>query len=125
MVQVCPSVDHKEGVGFVQHCLVQLGAANELLDEILQGTNSKERHIAVARVLSHLLQHRAVGAVSTHDLELATTEPLDSACDPVHFRETQHHEEGEKSMSFDYLLRPGVATTTNALKLLEIVGLGE
>jgi hypothetical protein len=28
-------------------------------------------------------------------------------------------------MTFDYILRPGMATTTNALKLLEIVGLGE
>jgi hypothetical protein len=26
-------------------------------------------------------------------------------------------------MSFDYQLRPGVATTTNAMKLLELVGL--
>ena len=28
-------------------------------------------------------------------------------------------------MTFDYQLRPGVATTTNALKLLEMVGLVE
>ena len=27
-------------------------------------------------------------------------------------------------MTFDYRLRPGIATTSNALKLLEIVGLG-
>ena len=28
-------------------------------------------------------------------------------------------------MTFDYRLRPGIATTSNALKLLELVGLGE
>lgn len=96
-----------------------------LLDEILQGTNSTERHIAVVRVLSHLLEHRAIGAVSTHDLALASSQPLAGCCQAVHFRETLHDGPAEQRMTFDYLLRPGVATTTNALKLLNIVGLGE
>ena len=43
---------------------------------------------------------------------------------PVHFRETLHDHDAENPMTFDYKLREGVATTTNALKLLEIVGLG-
>jgi hypothetical protein len=96
-----------------------------LLDEILQGTNSKERHIAVVRVLHYLLDHGAIGAVSTHDLELATSQPLIDACTSVHFRETLHDQDADQPMTFDYRLRPGVATTTNALKLLEIVGLGD
>ncbi len=96
-----------------------------LLDEILQGTNSKERHIAVVRVLHHLLEHGAIGAVSTHDLELATSQMLADACHAVHFRETLHDHDAEQPMTFDYRLRPGVATTTNALKLLEIVGLAD
>jgi DNA mismatch repair ATPase MutS len=96
-----------------------------LLDEILQGTNSKERHIAVVRVLHYLLDHGAIGAVSTHDLELATAQPLADACTTVHFRETLHDQDADQPMTFDYRLRPGVATTTNALKLLEIVGLGD
>jgi hypothetical protein len=95
-----------------------------LLDEILQGTNSRERHIAVVRVLHYLLEHEAIGAVSTHDLELATSPPLTAACTPVHFRETLHDQDADQPMTFDYRLRSGVATTTNALKLLEIVGLG-
>jgi len=96
-----------------------------LLDEILLGTNSKERHIAVARVLQHLLQRGALGAVSTHDLDLATSEVLAGACRCVHFCETLHGAQAEQPMTFDYKLRPGIATTTNALKLLEIVGLEE
>ncbi len=96
-----------------------------LLDEILQGTNSRERHIAVERVLHHLLRHGAIGAVSTHDLELATSPLLQDSCRPVHFRETLHGRDHQQPMTFDYRLRQGVATTTNALKLLEIVGLGE
>ncbi len=96
-----------------------------LLDEILQGTNTGERHVAVVRVLEHLLRRGAIGAVSTHDLDLAASEPLAEVCCPVHFRETLHDHDAEHPMTFDYKLRPGVATTTNALKLLELVGLGD
>jgi len=96
-----------------------------LLDEILQGTNTGERHVAVVRVLEHLLRRGAIGAVSTHDLDLAASGPLTGPCRPVHFRETLHDHDAQQPMTFDYKLRPGVATTTNALKLLELVGLGD
>ena len=39
-----------------------------LLDEILQGTNSVERSIAVRAVTRHLLNAGAIGAMTTHDL---------------------------------------------------------
>ncbi|MFZ1932383.1 MAG: hypothetical protein WCB27_16240 [Thermoguttaceae bacterium] len=95
-----------------------------LLDEILLGTNSRERHLAVVRVLRHLLDRGAIGAISTHDLELGSGEPLAGVCRCVHFCETLHDRDAERPMTFDYRLRPGIATTSNALKLLEIVGLG-
>jgi hypothetical protein len=95
-----------------------------LLDEILLGTNSTERHIAVMRVIRHLLDAGAMGAMSTHDLELARTPELADACQSVHFREQIIERDGKSVMTFDYRMRPGVATTTNALKLLELVGLG-
>jgi hypothetical protein len=93
-----------------------------LLDEVLRGTNSEERQVAVRRVLLHLLRRRAIGAVSTHDLQLAEIAELKDRCVPVHFRETLHPG-GDPPMTFDYRLRPGVATTVNALKLMELVGL--
>ena len=96
-----------------------------LLDEILQGTNTAERHVAVTRVIGHLLACRTIGAVSTHDLELATTAELKDRCELVHFRETIELGRDGETMSFDYVLRDGVTPTTNALKLLEMVGLGE
>ncbi len=96
-----------------------------LLDEILQGTNTAERQIAVRRVISHLLAEGAIGAISTHDLQLAADPTLSKAGQAVHFRETIHTESGRQEMTFDYKLREGLATTSNALKLLEIVGLGE
>jgi hypothetical protein len=94
-----------------------------LLDEILLGTNSRERHIAIVEVIAHLMQSRAIGAITTHDLEVATDERLQAACQRVHFQETLHPDDPDRPMTFDYRLRPGIATTTNALKLLEMVGL--
>jgi hypothetical protein len=41
----------------------------------------------------------------------------------VHFRESFEDRPDGRRMTFDYRLRPGIATTTNALKLLEMVGL--
>ncbi len=96
-----------------------------LLDEILLGTNSRERHLAVVRVMQHLIQCPVIGAISTHDLDLAARPQLADACRCVHFRETLHDQGAERPMTFDYILRPGIATTSNALRLLEIVGLGE
>ncbi len=94
-----------------------------LMDEILRGTNTVERQEAVRRVLTHLLRAGAIGAVASHDLTLAELDGLAEACRPVHFRETLEGEAGRPVMTFDYRLRPGVATTSNALKLLELVGL--
>lgn len=95
-----------------------------LLDEILQGTNSIERQIAVARIIGYLVAQGAIGAVSTHDLELAGVTDLAGACQTVHFRETIDSNNSRQQMTFDYQMRPGLAPTTNALKLLELVGLG-
>ena len=49
-----------------------------LLDEILQGTNSAERRTAARIVLSQLLETAAIGAVTTHDLELGATQELEN-----------------------------------------------
>jgi len=97
-----------------------------LLDEILQGTNSRERQIAVVQVLRHLIEYQSIGAISTHDLELADEPELQSVGHAVHFRETIRPDaEGIEQMTFDYRMREGVSPTTNALRLLEMVGLGE
>lgn len=95
-----------------------------LLDEILHGTNTAERQIAAQRVISFLVERGAIGAVSTHDLALADAPELQEALRPVHLTETVERENGRMVMSFDYKVREGVAKSTNALKLMEIVGLG-
>ncbi|NJM05678.1 hypothetical protein HC891_05035 [Candidatus Gracilibacteria bacterium] len=94
-----------------------------LLDEILHGTNSGERQIAARRIIRHLIDQGAIGAVSTHDLELASTPELAEATVAVHFAEDFRRTPAGPEMRFDYKLRPGIATSTNALKLMEIIGL--
>jgi DNA mismatch repair ATPase MutS len=96
-----------------------------LLDEMLHGTNTAERQIAARIVIGHLLHAGAIGAVTTHDLSLASTGELESAARPVHFSEQFERADGRTVMTFDYRLRPGLATSANALALLELVGLGE
>jgi MutS domain V len=91
-----------------------------LLDEILQGTNSVERGIAVRAVARHLLDAGAIGVMTTHDLSLANEEPLRSSAVLVHFTETV---DDRGHMGFDYRLREGLATSRNALRLMQIIGI--
>jgi len=94
-----------------------------LLDEILQGTNSRERQLAVATVVERLLSQGACGLLSTHDLDLATVESIRAVSQVVHFHEYFDSVDGKEVMRFDYKMRPGSTPTTNAMKLLKMVGL--
>ena len=94
-----------------------------LLDEMLHGTNTAERRVAARTVIEHLLEHGAIGVVTTHDLSLADEPSIAERAQLVHFTEHVERDEDGVRMSFDYVLRPGLATSTNALTLLEIVGL--
>lgn len=96
-----------------------------LLDEPLQGTNEAERRVAVQIILGHLLDAGAVGAVATHDLQLDETDRLKQAAQAVHLEGTVREEDEGPLLSFDYKLKEGRATSTNALALLRAVGLGE
>jgi len=96
-----------------------------LLDEILHGTNSQERRIAVTVILGRLLRLRALGVISTHDLELAGDRKLRAHSAPFHFREYMERAGGELVMRFDYCLKEGEATSSNALELLKAVGISD
>ena len=91
-----------------------------LLDEILHGTNSRERNIGAKAVILHLIDKGAVGAVSSHDLGLADLEGESGGrVHNVHFQELVS---GDK-MTFDYQLKPGVVTSSNALRLMKMIGI--
>jgi DNA mismatch repair ATPase MutS len=74
----------------------------------------------VRAVAQHLLDSGAIGVLTTHDLSLAGEEPLASAAVLVHFTETVD-EDG--TMKFDYRLRDGLATSRNALRLMQMIGI--
>ncbi|MYI74169.1 MAG: DNA mismatch repair protein MutS, partial [Acidobacteria bacterium] len=91
-----------------------------LLDELFHGTNSRDRLEGAHGVLRFFIGLRAVGLVTTHDLTLADlADRLAPAAVNVHFED--QFTGGE--MTFDYRLRPGRATGTNALALMAAVGL--
>jgi hypothetical protein len=93
-----------------------------LLDEILQGTNTAERQIASRRVMRALAKSHAIGAVSSHDLELFESDDVRDLAIPVHFAEQFRQQANPPEMTFDYRLRDGIATSTNALALMELLG---
>lgn len=91
-----------------------------LLDEILGGTNSRDRYFGARAVIEQLLGNRSCGLVTTHDLALTEmVKTLDSNAINVHFEE--HYEDGE--MRFDYRMRSGVLTRTNGLNVMAALGL--
>jgi hypothetical protein len=94
-----------------------------LADEILRGTNAADRHSAIVTVLGTLTRTGAVGIVATHDPDLAYAPALAERTRAVNLIEQFRDGPHGPAMWFDYRLRPGVATTRNAIKLLEMVGL--
>jgi hypothetical protein len=91
-----------------------------LFDELLEGTNSHDRRIGAEGLLRALLNHGAIGIVTTHDLALTeVANPLGGAVHNKHFQD--HVEDGK--MRFDYKLQDGIVAKSNALALMRLIGL--
>lgn len=91
-----------------------------LLDELLQGTNSKDRLIGAEGVVRALLDSGAIGLISTHDLALTNIgEHQDSRLHNVHLQD--QIEDGK--MKFDFKLQDGVVTKSNGIELMRLIGL--
>jgi len=91
-----------------------------LIDEIFRGTNSIDRLVGAASVLKNLNKPWVIGLISTHDFELCNLE--DEAGNKIvnyHFTESYVNNE----IQFDYKLRSGRCTTTNAKYLMRMVGI--
>lgn len=91
-----------------------------LLDELLSGTNSHDRLAGAKFLVRALVAQGAVGMITTHDLAL-TQIPETSSGAAVNCHFEDHLEDGQ--LKFDYRLRPGVVRTSNALKLMQSIGL--
>ncbi|MCK6479337.1 MAG: DNA mismatch repair protein MutS [Planctomycetes bacterium] len=91
-----------------------------LLDEVFAGTNSHDRRFGAEALLAALLERGALGLVSTHDLALSEAiRPLGPRAADVHFEDRL---EGGR-LVFDYRMRPGVVTRSNAVDLMRAAGL--
>jgi DNA mismatch repair ATPase MutS len=99
-----------------------------LLDEILHGTNAADRREATRLVLQRLIAAGAAGIITTHDPSVADgipTGPGSGAVEQRHFTDAVTANGSAIDMTFDYAIRPGPATTTNALRILRLLGLDQ
>jgi len=93
-----------------------------LLDEILRGTNSKDRHTGSAALIRQLIRHQAAGVIATHDLELAQLEKeFPGQLENYHFDVQVEKDE----LYFDYQLKNGICTSMNASILMRKIGIEE
>jgi hypothetical protein len=91
-----------------------------LIDEILSGTNSKDRRIAAEALIGALVAGGAVGALSTHDLALT-----EIAENPQLLGINIHMQSAdpEQPLAFDYRVKPGISRQTNALAIVRMMGI--
>jgi hypothetical protein len=90
-----------------------------LADEIMSGTNSQDRRIATEWVVRALVLRGAVGIITTHDLALTEIASNGLPGRNAHFEDT-----GEAgNLTFDYKLRPGLLTHSNALNIAHMLGI--
>jgi DNA mismatch repair ATPase MutS len=91
-----------------------------LLDEILKGTNSRDRHLGAMALIRQLHNRYSSGMISTHDLELGEMEEeLKGSVENYSFNSTI---EGDKIL-FDYKLQRGICGSFNASKLMQLMGI--
>ncbi|PCK07452.1 MAG: hypothetical protein COA42_14225 [Alteromonadaceae bacterium] len=91
-----------------------------LIDEIFSGTNSKDRYVGAVSVIDALMKANAIAVISTHDLAISELESTYSeSFRNIHFSDTID----KNGMSFDYSIKEGVASSTNALHLMRLVGI--
>ncbi|MBA3674387.1 MAG: hypothetical protein H0W75_05425 [Chitinophagaceae bacterium] len=91
-----------------------------LLDEILRGTNSLDRHTGSVALIKQLIKHKAAAIIATHDLELAKLkDDYPENIINYHFDVQVSNDE----LFFDYLLKPGVCTSLNASILMKKIGI--
>src|SRR5688572_459973 len=91
-----------------------------LLDEILRGTNSADRHTGSKALIRQLVQHNAVGLIATHDLELAKL--ADEFPGRLHNYHFDVQVAGDE-LYFDYKLKEGICKSMNASLLMRKIGI--
>lgn len=86
-----------------------------LLDEILKGTNSKDKSEGAQLFTERLMEYKATGMIATHDVQLGRLADdygqIKNKCFEIEI-------EGD-DVKFDYILREGMTTKMNAAILMK------
>lgn len=90
-----------------------------MLDEVLKGTNSDDRHRGTEALVHQLLRKNALGFISTHDLSLSR---LGEQLAQVTNYSFNNFVEGDQ-LIFDYKLTPGPCRSFNASQLMRNMGI--
>jgi len=91
-----------------------------ILDEILKGTNSKDKEMGSKALVAQLIGLQAVGLIATHDLQLGSLidsfpKNIQNLCFEVDIK--------DDALSFDYKLRKGISQNLNATFLMKKMGI--
>lgn len=92
-----------------------------LLDEILRGTNSLDRHTGSRALIEQLIKEQAIAVVATHDIELSNLQQSHPAS--LHNYHFDVQVAGEEDLYFDYKLKRGVCQSMNASILMKKIGI--
>ena len=91
-----------------------------ILDEMLRGTNSRDKQAGSRGFIEQLIQLKGMGLVATHDLSLGTL--MDEHPDKV--RNMRFEVDIlEDRLDFDYKLKPGISQNLNATFLMRKMGI--
>jgi len=91
-----------------------------ILDEILKGTNSKDKEMGSKALVAQLIELKAAGIIATHDLQLgALAKTFPQSVQNRCFEVDIHHEQ----LHFDYKLREGISQNLNATFLMKKMGI--
>lgn len=91
-----------------------------LIDEMLRGTNSRDKYLGSKVFIQKLIHQKTSGLVATHDLQIAELEKeFPNQLRNFHFDIQIENEE----MFFDYKIKDGECKTFNASILLKAIGI--
>lgn len=104
--------------------IIEAVNANEkvfiLLDEILRGTNSLDRHTGSKALIKQLIKEHAIAVIATHDIELAQLEQeFPASVSNYHF----DVQVAGNELFFDYKLKEGICKSMNASILMKKIGI--
>ncbi|MFK7922518.1 MAG: hypothetical protein AB8H47_11210 [Bacteroidia bacterium] len=99
---------------------LQDGTAFVIVDEMLRGTNSRDKQTGSRKFIEQLIHLKGVGMIATHDLALG--ELADEY--PDYARNKRFEVDiREDQLFFDYKLRDGISQNLNATFLMEQMGI--